>query len=77
MVTPEFYYTLKYAFHFAENITIDFLPIPDHHVKYRQEKFINKITKYFKKNAKKRKKDLSIAKKNAMIRLINLKKEIM
>lgn len=47
MVTPEFYYTLKYAFHFAENITIDFLPIPDHHVKYRQEKFINKITKYF------------------------------
>lgn len=37
----------------------------------------SKITKYFKKNAKKRKKDLSIAKKNAMIHLINFKKEIM
>ena len=36
-----------------------------------------KITKYFKKNAKKRKKDLSIDKENAMIRLINFKKEIM
>lgn len=37
----------------------------------------SKITKYFKKNTKKRKKDLSIAKKTAMIRLINFKKEIM
>lgn len=36
-----------------------------------------KITKYFKKNAKKRTKALSMAKKNAMIRLINFKKEIM
>ena len=33
-----------------------------------------KITKYFKKNAKKRTKGLSMAKKNAMIRLINFKK---
>lgn len=37
----------------------------------------SKITKYFKKNAKKRKKDLSIAKKNTIIHLINFKKEIM
>ena len=36
----------------------------------------SKITKYFKKNAKKRKKDWSIAKKNAMIRLINLKRRL-
>ena len=37
----------------------------------------SKKTKYFKKNAKKRTKGLSMAKKNAMIRLINFKKEIM
>lgn len=47
MVTPEFYYTLKYAFHLAKDTSFGFIPIHSEHMKYRQEKFVEKITKYF------------------------------
>ena len=46
MITPGFYYTLKYAFKMKENL-LDFFPIHPGHKKVRHTKFIEQITEYF------------------------------